>query len=163
MGLGGGAQSVPRRYVQNRNYAYNSCRKLFKMLEIYNSINRYSDCNIRAKFDPKIALVLRNWRCLQFEVKKKTIFKSSEGEPHLEYWGNRFAPHSSGRFFFSKTKNGKVDNLYFLTACFNILHSGFIVFFFQYICSYPPATVKLTSVCATAGRAASQDVFSVGR
>jgi len=55
----GSAQSVPRRYVQNRNYAYNSCRKLFKMLETYNSIDRYSDSNIRAKFDQKIALMLR--------------------------------------------------------------------------------------------------------
>jgi len=79
VGLGGGVQRVPRRYVQNRNYVYNSCRKLFKMLEIYNSIDRYSDSNIRAKSDPKIALVLRNWRCLQFGVKKKTIFKSCSG------------------------------------------------------------------------------------
>jgi len=60
MGLGEGAQSVPRQYVQNRNYAYNSCRKLFKMLEINNSIDRYSDSNIRAKFDQKIALMLRD-------------------------------------------------------------------------------------------------------
>ncbi len=83
MGLGGGVQSVPRRYVQNRNYVYNSCRKLFKMLEIYNSIGRYSDSNIRAKFDPKIALVLRNWRCLQFGVKKKNDFQKLLGGNHI--------------------------------------------------------------------------------
>ncbi len=83
MELGEGVQSVPRRYVQNRNYVYNSCYKLFKMLEIYNSIGRYSNSNIRAKFDPKIALVLRNWRCLQFGVKKKRFSKVARGEPHL--------------------------------------------------------------------------------
>jgi len=83
VGLGGGAQSVPRRYVQNRNSAYNFCRKLFKILEIYGSINRYSGSNIRAKFDPKIALMLRNWRCLQFGVEKKKRFSKVRRENHI--------------------------------------------------------------------------------
>ncbi len=79
MGLDGSAQNVSRRYVQNRDYAYNSCRKLFKMLEIYNSIDRYSNSNIRAKFDPKIALVLRNWRVCNSGSKKTPDFQKFGG------------------------------------------------------------------------------------
>ena len=86
MGLGGGAQNVSRQSVQNRNYACNFVRKLFKILKNYSNILRYSDYNVRAILDQKTASVLRDWRYLQFGVgEKKSIFKSSGGEPHSEY------------------------------------------------------------------------------
>ncbi len=86
VGLGGGAQNVSRQSVRNHSYACNLVRKLFKILKIYSNILRYSDYNVRAILDQKTALVLRDWRYLQFGVgKKNSIFKSSGGEPHSEY------------------------------------------------------------------------------
>jgi len=79
MGMIRSAQSMPRRSVQNRNHAYNSCRKLFRMLKIYISIDRYSDSNVRAKFVPKIALMLRGRSICNSRSKKKSIFKSCWG------------------------------------------------------------------------------------
>ncbi len=70
---------MSRRYVQNRNYAYNSCRKLFKMLETYNSIDRYSNSNIRAKFDQKITLMLRVDNICNLEPKMKSDFSKFGG------------------------------------------------------------------------------------
>ena len=86
MGLGGGAQNVSRQSVQNRSYACNFVRKLFKILKIYSNIPRYSNYNVRAILDQETALVLRDWRYLQFGVGKKIRFsKVRGGEPHSEY------------------------------------------------------------------------------